>query len=346
MTDQAESKSSVLIVSSSPHLSEPATSRRVMIEVCIGCIPAAIVGFIMFKMAVLILLVSCIASGLITEYLFNMARKKVQTISDGSVVVTAIILALSLPPAFPWWAAVIGMVIAVAIGKMVFGGLGHNIFNPAMVGRAFLMACFGMMMTTWTVPDVKGFDQDIQAVTGQTPLALAKQPIKDAANVDKPVQEKTTAHPANELLQEVLLGKSMGSVGETSALAWLIGGLFLLWRGTITWHIPIGVLGSSLVIALIAWLSNSEIYVNPLIHLFGGGMMMCAFFIATDPVSCPLPRLGRLIFGIGVGTLIMLIRLKGGYPEGVMYAILLMNSVSPLIGRWTRPAPFGGRPNR
>ncbi|MCK4627401.1 MAG: RnfABCDGE type electron transport complex subunit D, partial [Sedimentisphaerales bacterium] len=242
-----------------------------------------------------------------------------------------------------------------------------NIFNPAMMGRAFLMACFGTMMTTW-IPPVQeqaailqvrcDAGQEIAAVTEATPLALAKQPIKDAANNNK--IKKATPLLVNQKLKAMFLGGTSGSAGETSALFWLIGGIFLLYRRTITWHIPVAVLGSAILFATIPWLfdtfyigpsgalefGEAQIYANPLVHLFGGGLMMCAFFIATDPVTCPLTRWGRILFGIGVGSLIMLIRLKGGYPEGVMYAILLMNAMTPLLERWTRPKPMGGHSSR
>ncbi|MBN1765771.1 MAG: RnfABCDGE type electron transport complex subunit D [Sedimentisphaerales bacterium] len=338
---QAEKK--ILTVSSSPHLAEHVTSQKIMIEVIIGCLPAVTWSIYIFRHMAVIVLLSCLISALVTEWIFNAVRKKPQTISDGSVIVTALILGLSLPPSIPFWAAIIGTVVAVAVAKMIFGGLGNNIFNPAMVGRAFLMACFGTLMTTWTLPSplkAKLPDSEIAAVTQPTPLALAKQPIKDAANPD--LLRKATPYNLNENVGIMFYGMTSGSLGETSALWWLIGGLFLLLRRTITYHIPLGVLISSGVIAFIAWRVNPDVYVNPLVHYCGGGLMMCAFFIATDPVTCPLTKLGRVIFGLGVGSLIMLIRLIGGYPEGVMYAVLLMNAVNPLLDRWTRTTPMGG----
>jgi H+/Na+-translocating ferredoxin:NAD+ oxidoreductase subunit D len=353
----------ILIVSSSPHLVLPSTSRGIMFEVLIGCLPATLAAIYFFRGQAALVLIACVASALITEWLFNVVRKKPVTIGDGSAIITAVILGLSLPPTMPTWAAAIGTITAISVGKMLFGGLGSNIFNPAMMGRAFLMACFGTMMTTWTLPVQDQLamlqmrccaGQKVMAVTEATPLAMAKQPIKDAANDNK--IKKATPTPVNQKLKAMLLGKTSGSLGETSALCWLIGGMFLLFRRTITWHIPAAVLGSAMFFATIPWLLDSfyigpsgamefgeaQVYANPLVHLFGGGLMMCAFFIATDPVTCPLTRGGRILFGIGVGSLIMLIRLKGGYPEGVMYAILLMNAMAPLLERWTRPKPMGG----
>ncbi len=340
--EKKEQDKKLLLVSSSPHLAEPATSKRIMFEVAIGCLPAAAMGLWFFRGPVAIVLIACLAAAIGTEWAFNAIRKKPQTIADGSVIVTALILGLSLPPTIPAWAAAMGTIVAVAVAKMLYGGLGSNIFNPAMMGRAFLMACFGMMMTTWVAPATH--DGEVAAVSQPTPLALAKLPIKDAANPDKPMEEKASTTAVNEKLSAMFYGEIGGSLGETSALCWLIGGAFLLLRKTITWHIPVAVLGSAAAIAGIAWLANPDVYAHPLVHLCGGGLMMCAFFIATDPVSCPLTKLGRVIFGIGVGAIIMLIRLQGGYPEGVMYAILLMNAMTPLLDRWTRPTPLGGRP--
>lgn len=234
---------------------------------------------------------------------------------------------------------------------MLFGGLGCNIFNPAMVGRAFLMACFGMLMTTWSIPaqeqnrlkaEAQKSGREVAAVTAQTPLNKAKEVIKDAYNTDKPPDKKKSVFEVNADVQSLFVGTISGSLGETSALLWLVGGVFLLLRRTITYHIPLAVLGSAGIIATLAWWMKPDVYAHPLVHLFGGGLMMGAFFIATDPVSCPLSKLGRAIFGVGVGSLIMLIRLKGGYPEGVMYAVLLMNSMTPLLDRWTHPTPLGG----
>ena len=334
-SNKKETQVKVLMVSSSPHLGEPTTSRRVMYGVAMGMLLPLASSLYLFRLSAAAVLVSCLAGAVITEWAFNAVRKRPQTVADGSVIVTALILGLSLPPTIRWWAAVIGSVAAVAIGKMVFGGLGSNIFNPAMVGRAFLMACFGTMMTTWVAPKTL-------AVTQATPLQMTKQVIKDAGNAEKPDAHKVTVEEVNGQWKAMFLGSVSGSLGETSALFWLVGGVFLLVRRTITVHIPIAVVGSAAIISLIAWWVNPDVYANPVVQLSGGGLMMCAFFIATDPVGCPLSKLGRVIFGLGVGSLIMLIRLKGGYPEGVMYAVLLMNSVTPLLDRWTRPRPLGG----
>jgi len=348
-TEEKDKEKKILLVSSSPHLIEPASSKRIMYEVVFGMLPAAGAALYYFRTGAGLILAACVCSALLAEWLCNAVRKKEQTISDGSALITALILGLSLPPELPPWMAVIGTVVAIVVAKMLFGGLGSNIFNPAMVGRAFLMACFGLWMTTWTAPATMqnnpamengAVKNEVVAVTGPTPLSLAKQPIKDAANADK--LEKATPKQVNRMFKPMFFGQTSGSLGETSAVLWLIGGVFLLLRKTITYHIPLAVLATAGIIATIAWWSNPEVYAHPLVHLFGGGLMMCAFFIATDPVTCPLTKLGRIIFGIGVGAMIMMIRLVGGYPEGVMYAVLLMNAMTPLLDRWTRTKPLGG----
>ena len=363
----------ILRVTSSPHLMHPGTTRRIMYEVVFGLLPAVVASVLLFRGEAVGVLVACLVAGLATETIFNLVRHKKQTIGDGSVIITALILGLSLPPTMPAWAAAIGTIVAVAVAKMLFGGLGSNIFNPAMMGRAFLMACFGTMMTTWVLPVEDPLAADPQEnlpITQPTPLALAKQVTRDSAKLDQLAEEidelrRTGADQEqvdearhkhadgrivrgelldhlNDNTDQMFMGQTSGSLGETAAVAWLIGGLFLLWRRTITYHIPVAVLASAAAVATIAWKIDSTVYPHPLVHLLSGGLMMCAFFIATDPVTCPLSRVGRVIFGIGVGALVMLIRLIGGYPEGVMYAVLLMNSVTPLLDRWTRPTPLGG----
>jgi len=329
-------------VSCSPHISEPLSTRRIMRDVVIGLAPAVAAAGYYFRIYALILIASCVISAVATEWLCNLIRRKPNSLGDFSAVVTGIILALSLPPAFPIWAAVIGSCFAIAIGKMVFGGLGANILNPAMVGRAFLTASFGMLMTTWTVPAVIdsampkiAADTGIDARTQATPLAWSKQAIKTKAG----------AEIVNKQLKDLFIGSVGGCLGETSALALLIGGLYLVIRRTINLHIPLAVLLSAFVFATIAYLINPQAYIRPVSHLLSGGMLLCVFFIATDPVTAPLTPAGMWIFGIGVGAMTMLIRIVGEYPEGVMYAVLLMNAVTPLIDKMCKFAPAGGKPS-
>jgi electron transport complex protein RnfD len=333
-------------VSPAPHISHHFTTRSVMIDVIIGLVPALLAAGYFFRYYALLLVASCVLSAVATEWICNLIRRKPNSLGDFSAVVTGLILAFSLPPAIPVWAAIIGSCFSIAIGKMVFGGLGSNIFNPAMVGRTFLTACFGMLMTTWTVPaDIDARMPVVSAamadtVTQATPLAWSKQAIKTRYLEDK--TKLVSASRANSLMADMFWGRVGGCLGETSALALLLGGAYLLIRRTIQPHIPLAVLGSALIIGTVGYFVNPDAFINPLAHLMGGGMLICAFFIATDPVTAPLTTKGMWIFGIGVGSITMLIRLLGEYPEGVMYAVLLMNAVTPLIDRFCKLIPAGG----
>ncbi|MHC4573906.1 MAG: RnfABCDGE type electron transport complex subunit D [Planctomycetota bacterium] len=336
---------SEITVSPAPHISKPLSTRSVMVDVGIGLAPAMIAAGYYFRFRALILIAACVISAVVTEWLCNVIRKKpnpLESLGDFSAVVTGIILALSVPPRLPIWAAVIGSAFSIAVGKMVFGGLGANIFNPAMVGRAFLAASFGMLMTTWTVPatiDAKmpgiTADSRLDARTQATPLALSKQAQKTKAG----------APSLNEQLRATFVGEVGGCLGETSALALIIGGIYLLVRRTISFHTPLAVMLSAFVFAGVAYLIDSQAYASPVFHLCSGGLLIGAFFIATDPVTAPLSTKGMWIFGIGVGTITMLIRIVGEYPEGVMYSVLLMNAVTPLIDRLCKLIPAGGKPH-
>lgn len=347
---------SEISISPSPHISLPLSTRRVMGDVTIGLLFPMIAAVYYFRLDAIRLTLVCIVSCMATEFICNLMRRKpapAQSLGDLSALVTGIILAFSIPPAFPWWGAVIGSAFAIAIGKMVFGGLGSNIFNPAMAGRAFLTASFGVMMTTWSLPATwnpempaigtpdavivnSGREQAYgDAITQATPLDWSGRAVKGQVN-------------AKELDKQIMpsfLGEIGGCLGETSTVMLLIGGLYLLIRKTITFHIPLAVLLSAFIFASILWLIDADKYMSPLMHLTSGGLLICAFFIATDPVTAPLTVKGMWIFGIGVGTLTMLIRVFGGYPGGVMYSVLLMNSLTPLIDRLCKLTPSGGKPN-
>lgn len=242
------------------------------------------------------------------------------TLKDCSAAVTGIILALSLPASAPWFVGVIASIVAIGIGKIIFGGLGMNIFNPAMVGRAFVMIAFAGMMGAGSYENLTGL---VDAVSGATPLSALKF--------------SQTFTPASSLFW----GNTNGSIGETSTAACLIGGLFLVVRKTASWQIPAGMLLTVTIIAGAADITTSASGLFLLHHLFSGALMFGAFFIATDPVTSPLTSKGKLIFGCGIGLLIMIIRIFSGYPEGVMFAVLMMNAVTPLINRWTNPLPMG-----
>jgi electron transport complex protein RnfD len=332
-----------------------------MADVIIGLLfPLAAAGYY-YRWYALTLTATCVITCLVTELLCNIIRRiprPASSLGDLSAVVTGMILAFSLPPAFPLWSAAIGSAFAIAIGKMVFGGLGSNIFNPAMAGRIFLTAAFGIIMTTWTVPatinpqmpkigvaastsatadaSYNSPSQDyVDARTQATPLSQSKEALKN----------KTGAKDLNSQLKAAFFGEVGGCLGETSALALLIGGAYLLIRRTISYHIPLAVITSAFLFGAIVWLLNPDAYISPVMHILTGGLLIGAFFIATDPVTAPLTKTGMLIFGAGVGAFTMLIRIIGEYPEGVMYSVLLMNAVSPLIDRMIKSKPAGGVPN-
>lgn len=332
---------SKITVSPAPHISQKLSTRGVMADVLIGLLPAVIAAGVFFRLRALMVIAICVVASVVSEWVCNTIRKRPSSIGDLSAVVTGVILALSLPPMVPFSVAVIGSVFAIVIVKMVFGGLGSNIFNPAMAARAFMVASFGAAMTTWTVPAT--VDASLPAMTAANTSATTQAtPLAWSKAVQKGQVE---ARYINEQTSWAFWGEVGGCLGETSGLALLIGGAYLLIRRTIAWHIPAAVLLSAGAIALTAWLIRPEGFVNPLLHLMGGGMLICAFFIATDPVTAPLTTKGMWIFGIGVGALIMLIRIVGEYPEGVMYAVLIMNALSPLIDRFCKLTPAGGAPH-
>ncbi|HDR05780.1 MAG TPA: RnfABCDGE type electron transport complex subunit D [Candidatus Marinimicrobia bacterium] len=308
-----------LILNASPHNLTSDSVPKIMYTVLLALAPAAICGIIFFGMPALTMMLACASAAVLTEYLLNMAAKKPQTINDGSAALTGLLLAMTLPPTFSIGGAILGSIFAITIGKFVFGGLGCNIFNPALLGRAFLQASFPVEMTTWKLPNLAAAD----AVTGATPLGLLKF---EGISTD---------------YLPMLLGNVGGSIGETSALAILVGGIILLVKKYADWRIPLSYLGTVFLIGGLFWLLNPTQYPDPVFHLLGGGLMLGAFFMATDMVTSPITPLGSWIFGLGAGLIVVLIRLFGGLPEVVMYSILLMNGATPLINRWTKPKIFG-----
>ncbi len=292
----------------SPHIRDKRTVKEIMWYVVIALLPAVAAGVYFFGFSSLLIIIASVLSAVLTEYIIQKLLKKPITITDGSAVITGLLVALVIPPGVPLWLPVLGSFLAIAIAKHAFGGLGCNIFNPALIGRAFLVISFPVLMTTWILPD---------GVTGATPLGLLKQGIaQTASNWD------------------LFIGNIGGCIGETSALALLIGGLFLLYKKIISWHTPVGYIGT---VALLSSVFGHD----PLFNVLAGGIMIGAFFMATDYVTSPLTNNGRLIFGIGCGLLTVIFRMLSSMPEGVMYSILLMNIVTPLIDRYVRPKRFG-----
>lgn len=321
-SEQGMSVDSVNIhVAPSPHISDKTiTTKGMMKDVLIALLPLIVMSICVFGMSAVKQIIICVAACLAAETVFVKMRGKAPALDDLSAAVTGLILALSLPGTAPWYVGALASFVAIGIGKTIFGGLGMNIFNPAMVGRAFVMIAFASVMGAAAYEDPSSL---VDIVSQATPLTALKQGGVSTAIFD------------------LFLGVTNGSLGETSALACLLGGVFLCVRKTAAWEIPVSILATVTVIAGIADMAGSSSGHLVLHHLFGGALLFGAFFIATDPVSSPLTFKGKLIFGIGTGSLIMIIRLFSGYPEGVMFAVLLMNAVTPLINRWTIPRPMG-----
>jgi len=320
---EIESTAPQLNVAPSPHLSALGEStRRMMVDVLIALAPVTVAALAIFQWYAVKQLAVCIVSCLAAEALFTKMRRQPLRLGDFSAVVTGAILAFSLPGTAPWYVGFIGAFVAMGIGKIIFGGLGMNLFNPAMVGRAFVMIAFAGLM------GASGYQADggtVDILSQATPLTAFKQ-----SGVDMPILA-------------LFLGVTNGSLGETSAIACLAGGIYLCIRRTASWEIPVGVLVASAIVAGLGYLVSPETMWSPLHHLLGGALLFGAFFIATDPVSSPLTPKGKFIFGAGIGVLVMVLRIFSGYPEGVMFAVLLMNGVTPLINRWTIPTPLGGK---
>jgi electron transport complex protein RnfD len=321
--DQTEPMAPVIHVSPSPHLAQAASStRRMMVDVLIALAPVVALSLFVFRGYALFQLAVCLGGCLLAELLFTKMRGQKSTLKDFSAVVTGIILAMSLPGTAPWYVGVIAAFVAVGIGKTIFGGLGMNLFNPAMVGRAFVMISFAGALAASGFEDVRSA---VDAISQATPMNAYKM-----NGVVTP-------------LTSLFWGTTNGSLGETSALACLLGGLYLIIRRTASWEIPAGLLFAVLVIGGIVDLAGPADGWTVLHHILGGSLLFGAFFIATDPVTSPLTPSGKFVFGLGTGVLIMILRLFSGYPEGVMFAVLLMNALTPLINRWAIPTPFGGR---
>ncbi len=319
-----------LYLSSSPHIHSGETTDKVMRLVIYALLPATALSIYLFGLPALSVLLICTLGCMAFEALSCKLMKQPLTLVDGSAALTGILLALNLPPSTPWWMSLLGAAIAILIGKQIYGGLGYNPFNPALVARVVLLISFPVQMTSWTTPAPIG--SGIDAVTAATPLGE----MKTAVMLTGKLPEMATSGFGN-----YFFGNMAGSLGEVSALVLLLGGFFLLFKKVISWHIPISFIGTVLIIGGIFWLLDPSKYPNPLFHLITGGLILGAFFMATDMVTSPITDKGMLIFGFGCGLLTVLIRLFGGYPEGVSFAILLMNACTPLIDRYTRPKIYG-----
>lgn len=308
---------SKLISSVSPHFHRPRTTQTIMLDVIIALIPAVIASVIFFGLRSMLIITDCVAVCMIAEWGFEKLCHKENTLSDLSAVVTGVILALNLPVGIPLWQASLGSVIAIVVVKQLFGGIGQNFANPAATARIILMTAFSGTMTSWAVP--QAFQMLPDATTGATPMAMI-------------AKGETAALPS---YLDMFLGNTGGCLGETSALALLLGGLYLLVRGVITWHTPVAMIGTVAVMSLVCGQ-------DALTQVLSGGLMIAAFFMATDYASTPATPWGKLIFGAGCGLITVLIRFWGNFPEGVSFSLLIMNILTPYIEKLTRAKPLTG----
>ena len=355
---EATKKEHHLIVSVSPHVRSEETTSRIMWSVCLALLPAVLAGVYFFGLKALFITALCVVSSVISEQFYLKTVGKKSVVGDGSAFLTGLLLGMNMPASlwsfspFTVHVPIVASFVAVVVTKQLFGGLGFNVFNPALIGRAFALISWPKAMTIWNEPAAALLAMD--AKTTATPLGILKE--EGVTKLIEVFGDKIS------LYTHLLIGNRAGSIGETSAIAILVGGLFLLFRGYITWHIPVSFLGTAAVLAwvfggkgafftgdpiihLISGGLGTSIWIgevgDPIVHLLSGGMMLGAWFMATDYVTSPSVRKGQIVFGIGCGALTMLIRLKGGFPEGVMFAILIMNCFAPLIDRSFKSKVFG-----
>ena len=324
----------ILNVSPSPHQQSPETTRKLMYGVVIALLPALAASIYYFGMGAVIVTLTSVLSCVAVEYLIQKFILKVKpSITDGSAVVTGLLLAFNVPSNLPVHIIVIGAIIAIGVAKMTFGGLGNNPFNPALVGRVFLLISFPVQMTSWPVPS--GFKTGFaDAVTGATPLGLLSEGVKNGEAVSA-IMDKIPSH------MQLFYGRMGGSMGEVAAVALIIGGIYLLWKKIITWHIPVSILVTVALFTGILWMADPEKFADPLFHLLTGGLMLGAIYMATDYVTSPMTHKGMIIYGIGIGVITVLIRTWGAYPEGVSFAVLIMNAFVPLLNMYIKPRRFG-----
>ena len=320
-----------LIVSLSPHVHGGDSVQKNMYGVLIALIPALLVSFYMFGVGAVIVTFTSVAACVFFEWAitkFILKREQI-TILDGSAAVTGILLAFNLPSNIPLWSIIIGALVAIGVAKMTFGGLGCNPFNPALAGRIFLLVSFPVQMTSW--PNIGQLSSYTDAETGATPLALMKQAVHGDIEALGQLPD----------IFDLFLGNNPGCIGEISALALLLGLVYMLWRKIISWHIPVSILVTVFVLTGLMYWVNPVAYASPFVHLFTGGLMLGAIFMATDYVTSPMTHKGMIIYGIAIGFLTVVIRVFGSYPEGMSFAIFIMNAFTPLINTFCKPKRFG-----
>ena len=326
----------LLNISGSPHVHSDESTKKIMWRVNLALVPMLLTGIAFFGLNALLISIVSVACCCLFQWLIEKFILKVpSTVCDGSAVVTGLLLAFNVPATADMiWLVALGALVAIGVGKMSFGGLGKNPFNPALVGRVFMLISFPVQMTTW--PTVgKWFPMSLDTVSGATPLGVIKEGLKNGQSMSEIMAN-------NDLpsLVDIFLGHMGGSFGEVCALAILIGAIYLLCCKIISWHIPVAFIGTAFIFSGILWLADPTQFINPVTTILTGGIMLGACFMATDMVTSPMSKSGQLIFGAGCGLLTIIIRSWGAYPEGVSFAILLMNSVTPLINRWCKPQRF------
>jgi Na+-translocating ferredoxin:NAD+ oxidoreductase subunit D len=326
-----------LLLFHAPLLRQEMTTPKAMRDVIYALLPATGAGLWYFGLSAALVIAASIVGAVLAEWMFTPGARRGSSLLDSSGVLTGLLLGLTLPPGLPMWMAFLGGYIGIALGKVIWGGIGHNLFNPALLGRAFLLATFPIAMTTWVAPLAEGgffsvyssnlawpfMQAQVDATTAATPLGLMK------------FQQEATP------LAELAFGKIGGSLGETSGVLLILGGIYLYIRRDLDWRIPVSILLTVMIFSACLTLFDAERFPTPLFSVFSGGLLLGAIYMATDPVTSPTTPRGTWIFGIGIGVLVILIRVFGGLPEGVMYAILLMNAATPLIDRYTQPRVFG-----
>ncbi|PXX99164.1 Na+-transporting NADH:ubiquinone oxidoreductase subunit D [Marinifilum breve] len=323
-----------VLVAPSPHVHSGDSIQKNMYGVVFAMLPALLFSFFYFGLGALVVTLTAVASCYLFEFLIQKYILKTEvTINDGSALITGILLAFNVPSNLPIWIIMIGALVAIGIGKMTFGGLGNNVFNPALVGRVFLLISFPVQMTSWPVSIglTSGY---IDVETGATPLAIIKEGLKSGT----PLSELTSQIPSN---MDMFLGNMGGSMGEIAGAALVLGLIYMLIRKIITWHIPVAVIGSVAILTGILHMVDPEAYAGPVFHILTGGLLLGAIFMATDYVTSPMSNKGMIIYGVGIGVLTVVIRVFGAYPEGVSFAILIMNAFVPLINVYVKPKRFG-----
>lgn len=319
----------MLKISTTPHIYSSRTTQNLMLDVLIALVPAAIVSLLFFGLGALLVLTTAVASCVLFEYWITCRLlKRANTIRDCSAMITGVLLAFNLPSSMPLWMVLIGAFVAIGITKMAFGGLGKNIFNPALTGRVFLFISFPVQMTSWPKPSFLNFNT-IDAETSATTLGILKRTQNNILPAELPDY------------WQMFIGDVGGSMGEVSALALLAGLLYLLYRRVITWHIPFYYVATFFILTAVTWLRTDDIRFEPVTQILSGGLLLGAFFMATDYVTSPMTKKGQVIFAVGCGVLTYVIRFFSAYPEGVSFAILIMNAFVPLIDRLTPQRVYG-----